>query len=80
MDVFNPRFLSEFLEPVILRNLKEPMQGYWVQNNMPFIGNFKNEVINPLRIPFRPGSAFSAEKLETLPETSTHDIGANTQV
>jgi hypothetical protein len=30
MDVFNPRFLSEFLEPVILRNLKEPMQGYWI--------------------------------------------------
>jgi len=30
MDVFNPRFLTEFLEPVILRNLKEPLQGYWL--------------------------------------------------
>ncbi len=47
MDVFNPSFLSDFLEPLILRNLKEPMQGYWLQDNMPFIRNFVNELINP---------------------------------
>jgi hypothetical protein len=47
---------------------------------MPFIRNFKNELLDPIQLPFRPGKAFSAEKLETLPETTTHFLDAYTQV
>ena len=48
MDVFNPRFLSEFLEPALLRNMMEPKQGYWFKDNQPYFRDYINPITNPL--------------------------------
>jgi hypothetical protein len=75
MDVFNPRFMSEFLEPALLRNMKEPKQGYWLKENQPYIRDYTNPISDPLDIPYRPGNAFSSGTLRTIPETATHELG-----
>ena len=80
MDVFNPRFMSEFLEPALLRNMQEPKQGYWLLDNQPYIKDYINPITDPLNIPYRPGKAFSSSTLRTLPETSTHDQGVDQPV
>lgn len=74
MDVFNPRFLDEFLEPVLLRNMKEPLQGYWLKDNTPLIRDYINEILDPLQIPYRPGKAFDSSTLRTIPETAVHEM------
>jgi len=75
MDVFNPRFVEEFLEPELLRNMREPLQGYWLKDNTPVIKNYLNQINNPLNIPYRPGKAFESATLKTLPETAVHEMG-----
>lgn len=75
MDVFNPRFMSEFLEPALLRNMKEPKQGYWLKDNLPYIRDYTNSISDPLDIPYRPGQAFSSATLKTIPESATHEVG-----
>ena len=80
MDVFNPRFMSEFLEPALLRNMKEPKQGYWLKDNLPYIRDYTNSISDPLDIPYRPGQAFSSATLKTIPESATHEVGNDQQV
>lgn len=74
MDVFNPRFADEFLEPALLRSMKTFEQGYWLKDNTPFFRDYINEISDPLNIPYRPGMAFDSSTLRTIPETAVHEM------
>ncbi len=76
MDVFHPRFVEDFLEPVLLRNMKEIKQGYWLEGNTPYVTRNMHPTMEPLSIPYRPGNGFNS----TLKETSTHLLANDTSV
>lgn len=40
MDIFHPKFASEFLEPVLLRGMFDIYQGFYLMNNTPEIYGF----------------------------------------
>jgi hypothetical protein len=74
MDVFNPRFANEFLQAIMLKDMKEPMQGYWLKDNIPVISGYLNQKKEPYNIPYRPGNAFNESTLKTLPEKAMHEV------
>jgi alpha-glucosidase (family GH31 glycosyl hydrolase) len=71
MDVMNPRFVSDFLEPKLLRtsNLQSVYSGVWLEANAPYIRNTTHKFKDPWDdIPYRPAGGYS-----TLPEQAQHD-------
>jgi hypothetical protein len=76
MDVFHPRFADDFLYPILLKNMQEYYQGYWLEKNTPEI----KRVVDPkfvklFDIPFRPGKSNSNN---TIPENAKHNLGEET--
>jgi hypothetical protein len=68
MDVFNPKFVSEFLEPKLLRNLQNMYSSVWLQENYPELSNFNHQFKDEWNITYRAGgNAFSVNST-TLPE------------
>lgn len=68
LDVFNPKFQQEFLEPMLLKNMTDVKTGFWLEHNIPSIHNYMHEFHNPLVIPYRPGNAFKHFNHSSLPE------------
>jgi hypothetical protein len=74
MDVFHPKFALEFLYPALLKNMTDYYQGYYLENNVPYINRNNHEFYDVWTLPYRPNNAFNSTTLSTLPELATHDI------
>lgn len=72
MDIFHPSFEKQFLEPILLRNMIEVYQGFWLEKNTPVIKKSIQEIYDPWVLPYRPGNAFNVNDTQTLPEIAQH--------
>lgn len=76
MDVFNPFFLSEFLEPYILSKVSDIYESsFWLQDNTPSIIDYSNNFPSPWNLTYRPGGALTPGKERSLPEQALHQWG-----